>query len=171
VVECSVAAKEDGRGRVGDVERAIPGAAEVSGMQTEGVFAPATAAEARDRYGAVGPAAREVVRETAKAMSFDGDEYRERVTSSVVETARDAMFASLLRVHLGSRDAFDEWREQHPDAEVSAVGSENVDSVAWHHAPAANVVVAASFQNEPEAAASAVRRQAFGRVYREIVSE
>jgi hypothetical protein len=139
-------------------------------METDGVFAPETAAAARDHYESAGPAAKEVVRETAKAMAFDSDEYGSRVTSEVVETARDALFASLLEVHRGTQAEFDAWRDDHPDVEVAAVGSEHVDNVAWHHARAADLAVAATYQDEPDAAASAVRRQAFGRVYRDLVS-
>jgi hypothetical protein len=137
-------------------------------METEGVFAPETAAAAREAYDSVGGPAREVVRETAKAMGFDGDEYRDRVTGAVVETARDALFASLLEVHHGTRGAFDDWCDDHPDLDRQVAGSEDVANVVWHAVPASGVVVAATYQDEPDAAASAVRRQAFGRVYRPL---
>jgi hypothetical protein len=136
-------------------------------METDGVFAPETPAAAREAYDAVGGPAREVVRETAKAMGFAADEYRERVTGDVVETARDALFASLLEVHRGSREAFDDWCADR-ELERQVAGSADVANVVWHPAPAADVVVAATYENEPEAAASAVRRQAFGRVYRPL---
>jgi hypothetical protein len=138
-------------------------------MDTRGLHAPETVEEARELYESVGSPARVVVREAARAMGFDREEYRDRVTSSVVETVRDALFASLLRVHVGDRAAFDAWREAHPSYEVHEAGSENVDRVAWHAAPFADSVVAATFQNEPEAAVETVRRQAFGRLYRESV--
>ncbi len=138
-------------------------------MDTEGTFSFESAAEARERYESVGPAAQTVVREVAKAMDFDREEYDERVTGDVVETARDALFANLLEVRVGSREAFEEWREGY-DGEVTTVGHESVDRVAWHAGPDGEAV-AATFQNEPEAAVATLRRQAFGRLYREIVSE
>jgi hypothetical protein len=140
-------------------------------METRGVFAPATREEAVERYEEVGPAARVIVRETAKAMEFDADEYAERVTSAVVETARDATFAELLVVHLADREAFDAWlaeSEFAPD-DVVELGSDHVDRVAWHPVPFADAVVATTFQDGPDAAASTLRRNAFGRVYRDVL--
>jgi len=139
-------------------------------MDTDGTLAPATAAAARERYEALGSTAQVVVKETAKAMKMDAEEYRDRVTSDVVETARDALFASLLEVRVGSREAFDEWVADNGDYEVREVGSEHVDSVVWHAAPAADTVVAATFHEEREAAVGTLRRQAFGRIYRELVT-
>lgn len=140
-------------------------------MHTDGMFSPTTVEEARDLYDSLGPAAQTVVREVAKAMSFDSEEYGERVTSDVVMTARDALFASLLRVTIGTRDEFDEWcTNQDSDYEVELVGSENVAHVVWHPVPfvdTAGVVVAATFQDKEAAAVGTLRRQAFGRHYRE----
>jgi hypothetical protein len=136
-------------------------------METEGVFAPETVEEARERYESVGPAARVVVRETARAMEFDGEEYDRRVTSEVVETARDALFASLLVVHVGDRAEYEAWCEERPEYEVHEVGSENVERVVWHAAPFAEAVAAATFQQERAAAVGTLRRQAFGRIYRD----
>jgi hypothetical protein len=138
-------------------------------METVGVFAPESEVAVREAYAAVGPAAREVVRETAKALGFDREEYRERVTGAVVETARDALFASLLEVHRGTREEFDEWCRTHPEFSVSEAGSPDVSRVVWHPAPATGTVVAATYEREPDAAASALRRQAFGRVYRDLL--
>lgn len=136
-------------------------------METDGVFAPETIEAARDTYKTVGPAAQVVVRETASAMDFDSEEYRDRVTSDVVETARDALFASLLEVHSGSREEFETWCSDHPDYDREVIGAENVDNVVWHPIPFAERVLAATFQNEPVAAAGTLRRQVFGRVYRD----
>lgn len=133
------------------------------------MFAPETAEEAREAYASVGPAAQTVVRETARAMEFDREEYGRRVTSDVVETARDALFASLLRVFVADREAFEDWCAEHPDYQVAEAGSEHVASVVWHPVPFAERVVAATFQNEREAAVGTLRRQAFGRVYREYL--
>ena len=140
-------------------------------MRTEGVFSPESEAEAREAFQSVGPAAQVVVRETAKAMEFDREEYGERVTGEVVETARDALFASLLSVHVGDREEFDEWQAEHPEYEVHTNGSPNVDRVVWHAAPFTGNAVAATFQNEPEAAIGTLRRQAFGRLYADLLKE
>ncbi|WP_135852285.1 DUF5809 family protein [Halorussus salinus] len=136
-------------------------------METHGFLAPETEAEARDRYDETGPAAQTVVKETAKAMAFAPDEYDERVTGEVIETARDALFASLLTVRTGTREEFDDWLADR-DRELLEEGSENVENVAWHDA-LGETVVAATYQNEERAAVATLRRQAFGRVYRELL--
>ena len=130
---------------------------------TEGHFAPETVVEAREQYESCGPAAKTVVRETARAMGVDRDEYRERVTGEVVETARDALFASFLRVRVGSREAFEAWRAAY-DGEVAETGSPDVERVVWHVAPTG--AVATTFHADREAAVGTLRRQAFGRLYR-----
>lgn len=137
-------------------------------MERRGVFAPTTIEEAREQYDTAGPAAQVVVRETAKAMELDPDEYDERVDSDVIATARDALFASLLAVHVGDREEFDDWlaaEDVDADETLTLLGSEHVDNVVWHDARFAGEVVAATFQNEPEAAVATLRRNAFGRVY------
>jgi hypothetical protein len=137
-------------------------------METEGQFSPATVAEAQDRYESLGSTAQVVVKETAKAMGLDAEEYRERVTSDVVETARDVLFAESLAVTVGSRAEFDEWCAE-TDREVEVIGADNVDNVVWHAPEFADEAVAATFQSEREAAVGTLRRQAFGRLYREVV--
>ena len=138
-------------------------------MDTSGTFAPETRADALERYEEVGPVAQVVVREATKAMSFDEDEYDERVTPEVIRTARDATFAELLAIHVGESGEFDEWLADSEFDEESVVrlGSDNVDNVVWHPIPFADTVIAATYQEEPDAAASTLRRNAFGRVYRE----
>lgn len=136
-------------------------------MHTLGRFAPETTEAAREQYEAVGPAAQTVVREVARAMAFDREEYDERVTSDVVETARDALFASMLEVRVGTREEFDAWRESY-DGEVIETGHESVDNAVWHAGPG-DEAVAATFQDEEDAAVATLRRQAFGRIYRDIV--
>ncbi|MFP9059601.1 DUF5809 family protein [Natrialbaceae archaeon A-chndr2] len=138
-------------------------------MHTEGWFAPETVEEAREQYESVGPAAQTVVREVARAMSFDRDEYADRVSSDVVETARDSLFASLLEVHVGTHEEYASWREAY-DGEVIEHGSDSVDNVAWHAGPE-NVAVAATFQSKPDAAVGTLRRQAFGTIYRELFEQ
>jgi hypothetical protein len=135
-------------------------------MRTEGTLAPDTHEEAREAFEAAGPVAQRVVRETARAMAFDPEEYRERVTGAVVSTARDVLFSSRLRVHSGTRAEFDEWCADHDAYEVVEVGSPNVERVVWHPAPFVEQVVAASYQDERDAAVEILRRQALGRVYR-----
>jgi hypothetical protein len=137
-------------------------------MDTEGLLSPASAAEAREWYDGVGPAAQEVVKETARAMSFDAEEYDERVTGDVIETARDALFASLLEVRVGTREEYDRWRAEH-DYTLEEFGSEHVDNVVWHVPGFGEAAVAATFQDERRAAVSTLRRQAFGHIYREVV--
>ncbi|QSG05834.1 DUF5809 family protein [Halapricum desulfuricans] len=140
-------------------------------MEQEGRFAPETLEAARERYEALGSTAQVVVREVAKAMELDRETYRERVTSDVIETAREVLFAESLAVTVGTREEFDAWRVDHPDYEVCEIGSENVRRVAWHAAPFAETVVAATFQDEREAAVGTLRRQAFGDVYRDALRE
>jgi hypothetical protein len=135
-------------------------------METEGSLSPESAADARAAFDAVGPTAKQVVREAAKAMEFDREEYRDRVTPAVVERARNVLFADRLAVTVGTRAEFDAWVDDHPDHEVTLFGSEDVDRVVWHAAPFAGEVVAATFQNERDAAVGTLRRQAFTRVYR-----
>ena len=138
-------------------------------MNTRGTFAPETRADALERYEEVGPVAQVVVREATKAMSFDADEYDDRVTPEVIRTARDATFAELLAVHVGSRDEFDMWLADSGfrDTDVTRLGGDAVDNVAWHPIPFAETVIATTYQESRGAAVSTLRRNAFGRVYRE----
>jgi hypothetical protein len=135
-------------------------------METEGTLSPESIAEATEAFEDAGPTAQQVVREAAKAMEFDREEYRERVTGEVVERARNVLFADRLAVTVGTREEFDEWVDAHVDYEVIELGSEDVDRVVWHAAPFAETVVAATYQNEREAAVGTLRRQAFARLYR-----
>jgi len=135
-------------------------------MESTGVYEPETVEAASEAYEQAGPTAQIVVKETAKAMAFDSEEYANRVTSDVVETARDALFASLLTTYHGSRETFEKWCAENPEYEIELLGSDAVESVVWHPVGFAETVVAASYQAEPEAAAATVRRRAFGRQYR-----
>src|SRR5699024_11200471 len=126
-----------------------------------------TTEAARERYEEVGSTAQTVVREVATAMEFDKDEYDERVTSTVVERARNALFAAELEVHVGTRAEFEEWHDS-SSTDVHVIGSENVDRVVWHAAPFAETAVAATFAHEERAAVETLRRQAFGRIYRDL---
>ncbi|GAB7019273.1 DUF5809 family protein [Halostagnicola sp. A-GB9-2] len=136
-------------------------------MHTTGSFSPDSVADASERYESIGPAAQTVVREVAKAMEFDREEYQERVSSEVVETARDALFASMLSVRVGTREEYTAWLEEY-DGEVTETGHESVDHVVWHAGPDGSAV-AATFQDEEDAAVATLRRQAFGRLYRDLL--
>ncbi|MFC7058012.1 DUF5809 family protein [Halovenus salina] len=137
-------------------------------METDGLFAPETAAEANAQFETLAPAASEVVRAVAKEMGFDTGEYDDRVTGEVIETAREALYASLLEVRIGDREEYYEWCDDH-ECEPVEVGSQNVDRVVWHAAPFAETAVAATFQEEREAAVATLRRQAFGRLYADML--
>lgn len=136
-------------------------------MRTEGIFAPQSIEEAHEAYEIAGPVAQTAVQEVTRAMNFDREEYHTRVTSEVVETAREAVFASLLTVHVGDSTEFDKWCGDHPAYDVQEIGGDNVSQVVWHPAPFAETVIAATFEDEPEAAMAILRRQAFGRIYEE----
>jgi len=135
-------------------------------MHERGSFTPETAAEARERYEALGSTAQVLTKEVAKAMGLDAAEYDRRVTPEVVETAREVLFAADLRVRVGSREEYEDWLEDR-EYDVEEAGNPNVSRVAWHAAPFAAELVATTFENEPEAAVETLRRQAFGRIYRE----
>jgi len=137
-------------------------------MDTEGLFEPETREAARDRFEMLAPAAETVVRESARQMGFDREEFDERLTDEVVAAAHDSLFASLLLVRVGTREEYETWRDERR-FEAVEVGSENVDRVAWHAAPFADHLVAATFHSERGAAVGTLRRQAFGRLYREVV--
>ncbi len=140
-------------------------------VETEGTLTPETVAEARAEYESLVPAAKAATREAAKAMSFDRAEYDERVTPDVIASVRDALFVSLLTVHVGSREAFETWREDHPGYETVLAGSGNAECVVWHAPPFADRAVAATFNEERGAAVGTLRRQAFGRLYRDRLPE
>jgi hypothetical protein len=134
--------------------------------ETYGTFSPESWATAERRYERLGSTAQVVVRAVTKAMEFDREEYDRRVTADVVETARQALFAETLAVRVADRAAFDSWREEYTD-EVHVAGSDAVGNVAWHVSAPARTAVAATFENEPEAAVGTVRRMAFDRLYRD----
>lgn len=139
-----------------------------AGVETEGYLAPETVAAARDRYAEAVPTAKTATREAAKAMEFDRAEYERRVTNDVVAAVRDAVFASSLQVRVADRERFEAWRAE-TDTEVVLVGSESAPRVVWHAPGFADRAVAATFGEEREAAVGTLRRQAFGRLYREVL--
>lgn len=137
-------------------------------METEGLLSPESESAARESYEAVAPAARETARAVAKALDVEASDYRERVDEDVVLTAHEAIFASLLSVQVGTREEFESWLADR-EREVTEFGSEHVSGVVWHDAQHVGRVVAATYENEPEAATHALRRQAFATVYSEVV--
>ena len=138
-------------------------------METRGFLDPATRADARDAFEELGPTARTVTGEVATAMGFERAEYRDRVTDEVVATAREALFASLLDVHVGSAAEFESWLDDAEELSVHLQGNRNVEQRAWHPVRPADAVAAVTFHDEPDAAVATVRRQAFGRFYRSIL--
>ena len=137
-------------------------------MDTEGLFAPESVERARQQYAAVGTAASAVVREFARSAPIDADVADVREDEDLVHTAREAIFASLLVVNLGTRAEFEDWLAAR-DREVETLGSDHVSRIAWHDAPVTGQVLAATYESEPAAAAATLRRQAFARLYREVV--
>jgi len=137
-------------------------------MDREGLLEPSTEAEARDQFAMLEPAAETVVKESARQMGFDRAEFDERITDEVIEAAQESLFASLLVVSVGTREEYEQWCDDH-SCEAIEVGTEHVDHAVWHAATFAERVVAATFQNERDAAVGTLRRQAFGRLYRGIL--
>jgi hypothetical protein len=138
-------------------------------MNERGFLAPETRDAVRDAFADVAPVAQSVTREVAKAMAMDREEYDERVTGDVVATAHDALFAELLTAYTGTRDEYADWRADHPTFVEARHGSDDVDHVAWHPVHPTETVVLATYQNEPDAAVSTLRRIAFGSHYRELL--
>ena len=138
-------------------------------MDERGFLAPETQADVRDAFESLGPAAQTVTKEVAKSMEMDREEYQERVTGEVVATARDAMFAELLLAYTGTTDEYESWAADHPEFDEDRHGSDDVDNVAWHPVHPTDTVVVATYQNEPAAAVSTLRRIAFGGHYRDLL--
>lgn len=137
--------------------------------ETRGLLAPETEADVRERFEALGPAAQTVTREVARAMDLSKAEYEDRVTSDVVGTAREALFASLLEVEVGDYEDFEAAQDEYPGADVYENGSPDVDHAAYHYVPFADALVATTFQNEPDAAVATLRRVAFSRFYEPVL--
>ncbi|ERG93304.1 MAG: hypothetical protein J07HQW1_03365 [Haloquadratum walsbyi J07HQW1] len=140
-------------------------------LDTIGELAPTSTTTVYERFDSLGSTAQTVVREIATAMGFDREEYNDRITSEVVEAARETLFAERLAVRVASQDEFEQWVDSHPAVDVEQMGSPNVDRVAWHHAPFSDAVIAATFQNEQAAAVSTLRRRSFGEIYRPVLED
>ncbi|ERG95456.1 DUF5809 family protein [Haloquadratum walsbyi] len=140
-------------------------------LDTLGELAPTSTTTVHNQFDSLGSTAQTVVREIATAMGFDREEYNDRITSEVLEAARETLFAEQLAVRVGSRDEFEQWVDSHPAVNVEQMGSPNVARVAWHHAPFSDDVIAATFQNEQTAAVSTLRRHSFGEIYRPVIED
>lgn len=138
-------------------------------METRGHYAPRTEAAARSQYADLSAAAKTVTKEIAEAGTDTSDAYQEFVDQSVIETAHDALFASLLEVHVGSTAEYESWLADHETLESELAGTETVPRRAWHPVWPTGDVAAVSFQDRPEAAIATVRRQAFGEHYRSLL--
>jgi len=138
-------------------------------METQGRIAPGTESAAREEYAAFAGPAETVTRAVARVgrteSVSDGDDAD---ASPAVTTAHDALFASLLTVHVGRTGEFESWVED-AGLDPDVIGSEHVDRVAWHPVAFAGTVAGATFQSEPEAAVATLRRRAFGEYYRPVV--
>jgi hypothetical protein len=76
----------------------------------------------------------------------------------------------VLSVQVGTRETFEDWRDEYDD-EVVVAGSETVPHVVWHAPPFAGRAVAATFAEARDAAVGTLRRQAFGRIYADVVAD
>lgn len=137
-------------------------------MDTEGLFAPASVTTAREQYEAAEHAAGVVVHELLRTLSTSGKAIDDTDDAALRSTATEALFASLLEIHVGTREEFESYQADRERA-VEVLGSEYVSGVAWHDAEALDRVIAATYENEPAAAADALRRQAFAKGYREVL--
>lgn len=138
-------------------------------METRGHFAPRTETAASAQYDDLALVAKTVTKEIAEAGTDTSDGYQALVEESVIETAQQALFASLLEVHVGSVDEYEAWLTDHDSLDWSLAGTDTVTRRAWHPVWPRDQVAAVSFQNSPEAAIATVRRQAFGQHYRAIL--
>lgn len=140
-------------------------------MRTAGNLEPATAEEIHDIYDALAVPAKEIVHDITVALDFDRAEYNTRVDQRVITRARDALFGTLLRIQTDSRDSFESMLENQPYASYECIqeGSPNVDHIAWHVSPATETIVAASYQDHPEAAVATLRRIAWNELYTDIL--
>ncbi|MBS3760816.1 DUF5809 family protein [Halodesulfurarchaeum sp.] len=138
-------------------------------METQGHFAPRTETAASAQFDDLALVAKTVTKEIAEAGTDTSGGYQALVEESVIETAQQTLFASLLEVHVGSVDEYEAWLTDHDSLEASLAGTETVPWRAWHPVWPRDQVTAVSYQNSPEAAIATVRRQAFGQHYRAIL--
>ncbi|ERG88257.1 MAG: hypothetical protein J07HX5_00400 [halophilic archaeon J07HX5] len=137
-------------------------------MKTKGVFAPESSTAAQRRYADLETAVEATIKAAGREQAATGAEYDTLITDAALATAHDALFAALLEVQVGARTAFENWRAWTAH-EVTVVGAEGVDNIAWHAPAFADQAVALTFQDERAAAVGTLRRQAFGRLYRPLL--
>lgn len=138
-------------------------------METVGQFEPETRQAVCETYESLETAAREAVRASTREMGFDTSEYETRVTEDAITAAQNALFASLLIAHVGTREEYE--NEVEDDIERIELGSENVSNVAWHDVPFAETVLATTFEVDPDPAVGMLRQHTFGQVYRAVLEE
>lgn len=139
-------------------------------METVGYVLPETEDEVREIFDELEPAAHEVVGAIARRLP-DGWDQGTGIPEDIYRTGHEALFGSLLVVTTGSMKDFGSWNTDGPYADyaVNIEGSEHVDHIAWHAAPATEEIIAATYQHERSAAVATLRRIAWGRVYRPIL--
>lgn len=142
---------------------------ESDSMDTRGQFAPETKAAARSLYDDLAIAAETVTKTLAETSTDSREAYHELLDQERIDAAHEALFASLLEVHVGSVEEFESWMNRHDAFQLSLSGPETVPRRAWHPVRPRKTVTAVSFQTAPEAAVATVRRQAFGTQYRELL--
>lgn len=138
-------------------------------MDTRGYESPRTESAASAHYEDLARAAQTITKEVADAGTDSSEAYQEFIDQSVIETAQQALFASLLEVHVGSQTEYDAWLADHDSFDATLAGTETVPRRAWHPVWPTEQVVAVSFQDRPDAAVATVRRQAFGQHYRSML--
>lgn len=137
-------------------------------MEQVGIINPDTPADARRIYQNLTQPANVIVKEVSRALALDPQEYDSRVGDDVVHTAQDALFASLLTVTVGTVEEYRQWQDSF-DGDINEIGNPNVDNVVWHVFD--GTAIAATFQNQRDAAIATLQRQAFGELYRHLLRE
>lgn len=139
-------------------------------METVGYVLPETEAEVREIFDELEPAAHEVVGAIARRLP-DAWDPEHGVPEDAYRTGHEALFGSLLVVTTAAMEDFESWSTDGPYADytVDIEGSEHVDHVAWHAAPATEKIIATTYQDERSAAVATLRRIAWGRVYRPLL--
>ena len=138
-------------------------------MEWNGVVEPSDEVAAKELYRDLDEAVLTVISELNRSIESDTLN-REEFDQEVYTTAKNALFGSLLRVATGRVDEFERWvDEQDDNITVQQIGGEHVDHVTWHRFE--NDVVAATYQHEPAAARGTLRRYAFNRLYRPVLTD
>ena len=140
-------------------------------MERRGLLSFDSEADLAEVHQALLPAGETVTKELVDALEYHQGASEVSVTPELVETAHEAIFASLLEVYTGDSDEFEAWLRDHPDLDVHLEGHEHTERRAWHPVGPAGAVLAVTFQQEVEAAIGMVRRQAVGRYYRERLDD